>query len=67
MVFFFYCQASKQNITRDIEIKNKLTVTRGKWGGDNGGKKGNRGQGTCTKDPWTKPRGLGLSVEGGGG
>ena len=29
MVFFFYCQASKQNITRDIEIKNKLTVTRG--------------------------------------
>ena len=26
-------QISKQNITRDIEIKNKLTVTRGdNWG-----------------------------------
>ena len=23
-------------MTRDIEIKNKLTVTRGEWGGDNG-------------------------------
>ena len=28
---------NKQNITRDIEIKNKLTVTRGEVGGDNGG------------------------------
>ena len=26
------------NITRDIEIKNNLTVTRGDVGGDNGGK-----------------------------
>ena len=25
-------QTSKQNITRDIEIKNKLTVTRGEKG-----------------------------------
>ena len=33
-------QTSKQNITRDVEIKNKLTVTRGKVGGDNGGKGG---------------------------
>ena len=32
-----YC-TSKQNITRDIEIKNKLTVTRGEVGGDNGRK-----------------------------
>ena len=24
---------NKQNITRDIEINNKLTVTREKWGG----------------------------------
>ena len=34
------------NITRDIEIKNKLTVTRGEMGGDNGGKrvKGLQGQ-----------------------
>ena len=29
-------QKIKKNITRDIEIKNKLTVTRGEMGGDNG-------------------------------
>ena len=33
-------QASKQNITRDSEIKNKLTVTRGEVGGHNRGKRG---------------------------
>ena len=33
-------QTSKQNITRDIEIKNKLTVTRGEVGGDNRRKRG---------------------------
>ena len=33
-------QISEQNRTRDIEIKNELTVTRGEVGGDNGGKKG---------------------------
>ena len=47
-------QTSKQNITRDIEIKNKLTVTRGKEGGDMGGK-GEGFSGRCTKDTWTKP------------
>ena len=26
---------SKQNITRDIEVKNNLTIARGEWGGDN--------------------------------
>ena len=31
-------QRSKQNITRDIEIKNNLTVTRGEVGEGNGGK-----------------------------
>ena len=31
-------KASKQNRARDMEIKNKLTVTRGP--GDNAGKKG---------------------------
>ena len=31
-------KTSKQNITRDSEIKNKLTVIRGEVGGDNGGK-----------------------------
>ena len=30
-------QQNKQNITRDIEIKNKLTVTRGEVGANNGG------------------------------
>ena len=32
-------QTSKQNITRDIEIKNKLTVTKRELGEDNGGKR----------------------------
>ena len=31
---------SKQNVTRDIEIKNSLAVTRGEVGGDNEGKGG---------------------------
>ena len=26
----------KQNITRDIEVKNKLTIATGEWGGDSG-------------------------------
>ena len=29
-------QTSKENITRDIRIKNKLTVTKGEVGGNNG-------------------------------
>ena len=33
-------QTSKENITRDMEIKNNPTVTRGEVGGDNGGKRG---------------------------
>ena len=24
----------KQNITRDIEVKNNLTIYKGEWGGD---------------------------------
>ena len=46
---------NKQNIYRDIEIKKKLTVTKG----------GSRGgfSGTCTKDTWTKPKGS--RIEGG--
>ena len=31
-------QTSKQNITRDMEIKNKLTVIRGEGQRDSGGK-----------------------------
>ena len=53
-------QTSKQNLTRDIEIKNKLTVTRA---GGNGEKRGKGCQGTCTKDTWTKPKGG--RIEGG--
>ena len=33
-------QTSKQNIIRNTEIKNNLTVTREEVGGNNGGKKG---------------------------
>ena len=29
-------EKSKQNITRDIEIKSNVTITRGEWGGDSG-------------------------------
>ena len=46
---------SKQNITRDIEIKNKLTVTREEAEGIMGGK-GVGLSGTCIKDTWTKPK-----------
>ena len=35
-------KSSRQNITRDIEIKNKLTVTRGEVGWDNDKGKGGR-------------------------
>ena len=55
-------QTSKQNITRDIEIKNKLTVTRGEGGFMGGREEGFSG--TTTKDTWTKPRGGGESKEG---
>ena len=36
-------------------------------GGDNGGKKGKGHPGTCIKDPWTKPKGVGLILGGGEG
>ena len=29
-------EKSKQNITRDIEIKNNVTIARGEWGGESG-------------------------------
>ena len=54
-----------QNITRDIKIKYKLTVTRGQWGGDKGMREGKGCQGTCIKDTWTKPKEVG-SKRGGG-
>ena len=29
-------EKSKQNITRDIEVKNNVTIARGEWGGNTG-------------------------------
>ena len=49
-------QTRKQNITRNIEIKNNLTVTRGE--------RGKAFSGTTIKDTWTKPRvGWGQGME----
>ena len=33
---FFYFYSVTQNITRDIKIKNNVTIARGEWGGDSG-------------------------------
>ena len=66
---------SKQNIIRDTEIKNKLTVTRGERGGNNGAKsvKGLQqqllGHMDKTKGGWNQGRDrgwLGLRAEMGG-
>ena len=56
-------QTSRQNTTRNIEIKNKLTVTRGEVGGNNWEKRGKGRQRTCIKDTWTKPKAV--RIEGG--
>ena len=56
-------QVSKQNITRDIEIENKLTVTRGEMGGNNAGKREKGFSGKSIKDTWTKPRRGGIKGE----
>ena len=47
-------EKSKQNVTRDIEVKNSPTVTRGDWGGN---KWGEGITGPTIKDTWTKSRG----------
>ena len=54
-------QISKQNITRDIEIKNKLTVTRGVVGGTNGWKRG-KGCQEYVKGYMYKAKGVGSSM-----
>ena len=51
-------EKSKQNITRNIEVKNNLTIARGEWG--------EGFSGTTIKDTWTKPRGRVEVGEGGG-
>ena len=51
-----------------MEIRNKLTATKGEWGGDNGVKEvEGSSQGTGIKDKWTKTAGVGLKVGGQGG
>ena len=47
-----------------MEIRNKVTVTRGKGRGGNREEKGNGHSGTCIKDTWTKPNGVRLMVGG---
>ena len=47
-------EKSKQNITRDIEVKNNLTIARGEGGRDSGGE---GFSGNTIKDTWTKARG----------
>ena len=37
---YFTVQRKKGLLPRNIEIKNKLTITSGEVGGDNGGKRG---------------------------
>ena len=51
-------EKSKQNITRDIEIKNHVPIARGEWG--------EGCIGTTIKDTWTKSRGRVEVGEGGG-
>ena len=50
-------QTSKQNITRDIKIKNRVTVTRGEEE-ITGERKGRvKSRNMCIKDPWTRTTG----------
>ena len=49
-------QTNKQNVTKDTEIENRLTVTRGERKGISG-EKGEGFAGTITKDTWTITRG----------
>ena len=60
-------QTNKQNITRDIEIKNKLTLPRGEVGGDNGGKRGKGCQEHVYRTHGRSQRGIELRVGGGNG
>ena len=51
-----------------MEIKNKLTVTRGEGGGRVWGKEGKgSSKGTHIKDTWTKPKRVRSRVGGGNG
>ena len=50
-------QTSKQNIIRDIEIRNKLAVTRGEQGGGLQGKEGEGSSRNMYKGPMDKAKG----------
>ena len=61
-------QTSKQNTTRDIEIKNNLRVTRGEVGGDNGGRvfrNNYKGHMDKTKVGWKQGRKVEMAGVGG--
>ena len=58
-------EKSKQNIARDIEIKNNLTIARGERGGDSE-ERGEGSTGATIKDTRTKSRGRVEEGEGGG-
>ena len=60
---------AKQNITRDTETKNNLTVTRGEVGGDNGAggrvfRNNYKGQMVKTKEGWEQGREVGIAGVG---
>ena len=54
---------SKQNVTRDIEVKNSLAITIGVWGGDSGERSFS---GSTIKETWKKTRRRVEVGEGGG-
>ena len=58
---------SRQNITRDTEIKNKLTVTRGEVGEDNEGKGGKVVKEHVQRTQGQNQREIGLRVGSGDG
>ena len=54
-------------MTRDMEIKNNLTVNREEVGEDNGGERAEGISGATVKDTWTKPtKPRGMEWGGGG-
>ena len=50
-----------------METRNRLTVTRGEGGGEQGWEEGGgTRQGACMSDPWTWTTGWGMTVGAGG-
>ena len=56
MVVGILIEGRPEVAAKRIEIKDKLTITRGEVGGDNGEKKAGGFSRTSVKDTWTKPR-----------